>query len=164
MTPQIRAATPADLPAMLAIYNDVLLNSTAIYDERPSTLEQRRAWLEARAEQGLPVLVADAGGAAAGYGSYGPFRAWPGYRFTVEHSVYVGRPWQRQGIGKALVTSLIAAARGQGLHAMIAAVDAENEGSLRFHGALGFTEVARFREVGYKFERWLDLVFLELLL
>jgi phosphinothricin acetyltransferase len=164
MSAQIRPATHDDLPAMLTIYNHVVLHSTAIYDERPHTLEQRQAWLESRAEQGFPVLVADVEGQVAGYGSYGQFRAWPGYRFTVEHSIYIGEAWQRQGIGRRLLAALIEAARGQSMHAMIASVDAENIPSLRFHEALGFTQVAHFREVGFKFGRWLDLAFLELLL
>jgi phosphinothricin acetyltransferase len=160
----VRPATPADLPAILAIYNDAVVNTTASYDLEPSTLEQRAAWFEARAAQGFPVLVAEAEGAAAGFGSYGKFRDKPGYRHTVEHSLYVAPGLRGRGIGRALLAELIALARAEGRHAMVGGVDAENQGSLRFHRAMGFVEVARFREVGHKFGRWLDIIFVELLL
>jgi L-amino acid N-acyltransferase YncA len=100
----------------------------------------------------------------AGVGSYGPFRPWPGYRFTVEHSVYVARPYRGCGIGRSMVAALIEAARAQGMHAMIAGIDADNSASLRLHAALGFAQVAHFRQVGFKFGRWLDLICVELLL
>ncbi len=160
----IRAATEEDLPAILEIYNDAVLHSTASYDLEPSTLEQRAAWLAARKRQGFPVLVAEVGGAVAAFGTYGTFREKPGYRHTVEHTVYVAPGYRRHGLGRALVAELVELARAQGKHAMVGAVDAENEGSLRFHLAMGFVEVGRFREVGHKFGRWLDLIFVERLL
>lgn len=160
----LRPATPADLPAILAIYNDAVLHTTASYDLEPSTLAQRAAWLDERTRQGFPVIVADEGGEVVGFGSYGTFRDKPGYRHTVEHSVYVAPGRRGRGIGRALLAELIALARAQGKHAMVGGVDAENTGSLQFHLALGFVEVARFREVGYKFGRWLDIIFVELIL
>jgi L-amino acid N-acyltransferase YncA len=164
MSATIRPATTADLPAILAIYNDAVLNSTASYDLEPSTLEQRAAWFEERARQGFPVLVAEAGGEVIAFGAYGKFREKPGYSHTVEHTIYVAPGRRGQGVGRALLAELIALARAQGKHAMIGGVDSENEGSLRFHLALGFVEVARFREVGRKFGRWLDIIFVELIL
>lgn len=162
--PTIRPAEHTDLPAILAIYNDAVLNSTAAYDIEPSTLEQRTAWFEERARQGFPVVVAEVDGAVIGFGGYGKFREKPGYRFTVEHTVYVAPDRRGRGIGRALLAELIGRARAQGMHAMVGGIDSENAGSLRFHLALGFVEVARFREVGHKFGRWLDIIFVELIL
>ena len=158
----IRVAEAGDLPGILAIYNDVLATSTAIYAEVPSTLDDRRAWWQGRQAQGFPVLVAADGGEVLGFASYGEWRgAWPGYRYTVEHSVHVRVDRRGQGVGRQLVEALFPLARAQGKHVMIAGVDAENEASLRFHARLGFERVAHFREVGHKFGRWLDLVFLQ---
>lgn len=164
MQPIIRPAAPSDLPAILAIYNDAVLHTTASYDEEPATPEERAAWYAARVGAGLPVLVAELGGAVAGFSSYGPFRPKPGYRHTVEHSVYVGPAWRGRGLGRALLAPLIERARAAGLRAIIGGVDAENAASLRLHASLGFVEVGRLRQVGRKFGRWLDLVFVELLL
>lgn len=164
MTIAIRPAGQSDLPAILAIYNDAVQHTTASYDLEPTTLAQRAAWFDERVAQGFPVLVAADGAEVVGFGSFGRFRDKAGYRYSVEHSVYVAPGRRGQGIGKALVAELIGLARAQGKHAMIGGVDAENEGSLHFHRSLGFVEVARFREVGHKFGRWLDIIFVELLL
>lgn len=160
----IRPATAADLPAILAIYNDAVLNTTASYDLEPSSLEQRAAWFEERARHGFPVIVAESGGEVIAFGTYGKFREKPGYRHTVEHTIYVAPGRRGRGVGRAMLTELIALARAQGKHAMIGGIDSENAGSLRFHLALGFVEVARFRQVGHKFGRWLDIIFVELIL
>ena len=160
----IRDATTADLPGILGIYNEVIATSTAVYADDPATLDDRRTWMEMRQAQGFPVLVAEHHGAVAGFASFGDFRAWPGYRFTVEHSVHVHRDRRGEGLGSALVAALIPRAEALGKHVMIAGVDAENTGSIRFHQRLGFAQVAHFREVGFKFGRWLDLVFLQRIL
>lgn len=157
----IRDLDEDDLPGLLAIYNDVLLHSTAIYREEPATLDERRGWWQARVKAQQPVIVAVDDSGVVGFASYGDFRAWPGYRFTVEHSVHIRADRRSQGVGSLLMTPLIEHARAAGKHVMIAGVDAENAGSLRFHERLGFTRVAHFREVGFKFGRWLDLVFLQ---
>lgn len=164
MHPSIRLASPDDLPAILAIYNHAVLHTTASYDLEPSTLEQRAAWFEGRARAGFPVVVVELGGAVVGFGSYGTFREKPGYRYTVEHSLYIAPEWRGRGVGKALLAELIALARAQGKHVMVGGIDSANEGSLRFHLALGFTEVGRFREVGHKFDHWLDIIFVQLIL
>ena len=160
----IEDATEEDLPDILAIYNDVIATSTAVFSEEPVTLEDRRGWFVARTEQGYPVLVSRDAQGVAGFGSFGDFRSWPGYRFTVEHSVHVRTDRRGQGIGTALVAALVERARALGKHAVIAGVDAGNTASLRMHERLGFVVVARLPEVARKFDRWLDLVFLELLL
>lgn len=160
----IRNARTDDLPGLLEIYNDVIAKSTAVYRDEPASLEDRRQWLEARAAQGYPVLVAVDQSGVIGFASFGDFRAWPGYRFTVEHTVHIRADRRGQGVGGALMRPLIARAAEMGKHVMVAGVDAANDGSLRFHERLGFTRVAHFHEVGYKFGRWLDLVFLQRML
>jgi phosphinothricin acetyltransferase len=155
----------ADLPGILAIHNEVVANSTAIYSNDPSTLDERRAWRAQRLAQGYPVLVArDAGGQVLGFASFGDWRAWPGYAATVEHSVHVAADARRQGVGGALLSALPDRARALGKHVMLGGVDADNAASLALHEALGFERVAHFREVGRKFDRWLDLVFVQLTL
>ncbi|MBR0672303.1 GNAT family N-acetyltransferase [Neoroseomonas soli] len=153
----IRAATEADLPAITAIYNQVIATSTAIYADDPLTIEDRRAWLSARRAAGYPVLVAEEGGEVLGLSTFGDFRAFPGYRHTVEHSVHVRADARGRGLGSALVAALFEPALALGKHVMIAGVDAANEGSIRMHQRLGFERGAVLREVGRKFGRWLDL-------
>jgi phosphinothricin acetyltransferase len=153
------------LEGILAIYNDVIATSTAVFSDAPVTLDDRRAWLDGRRELGYPVLVAlDDDGGVAGFGSFGDFRTWPGYRYTVEHSVHVRADRRGEGLGTALVAELIERAARLGKHVIVAGVDADNAASLRLHERLGFTRVARMPEVARKFDRWLDLVLLELLL
>jgi phosphinothricin acetyltransferase len=163
MTIAIRDAREADLAALLAIYNDAVLTTTAVYDYKPRSAEQQAAWFRAKREQNLPVLVAEEGNTVVGFASYGPFRPWPAYLHSVENSLYVA-PDRRAGIGSLLLPALIRRAADRGLHTMIAGIDATNETSLRLHAKFGFERVAQFREVGWKFERWLDLAFLQLML
>jgi L-amino acid N-acyltransferase YncA len=158
---EIRDAREEDLPGVLAIYNDVLSTSTAIYNDTPVTLDNRRDWWQARVKQDYPVLVAGDDTGVIGFAAFGDFRSWPGYRFTVEHSVHIRADRRGQGVGQALMQPLIARASALGKHVMIAGVDADNAGSIRFHERLDFVRVAHFREVGFKFGRWLDLVFLQ---
>lgn len=161
---RIREATEADLPAILEIYNQVVRDTTAIYDDAPSTLEQRQSWFEGRRQAGFPVLVAEENGAVIGFASYGTWRARWGYRYSVEHSVHVRADHRGRGIGHALMEALIPLAQQAGLHVMIGAIDAENEGSIRFHERLGFTVSGRYPEVAYKFGRWLNLVTMQIFL
>jgi L-amino acid N-acyltransferase len=160
----IRDARETDLAAILAIYNDAVLTTTAVYDYKPRSDEQQAAWFQAKREQNLPVLVAEEGSTITGFASYGPFRPWPAYLHSVENSLYVAPEQRGRGIGSALLPGLIQRAAERGLHTMIAGVDATNEASLRLHAKFGFVRVAQFREVGWKFERWLDLAFLQLML
>jgi phosphinothricin acetyltransferase len=160
MNDGIRDARTGDLPATLAIYNHAVVHTTASYDYSPRSVERHQAWFAAKQESGLPVLVAEREGQVAGYASYGPFRAWDGYRFTVEHSVYVDEAHRRRGIASALMRQLLERAQGQGLHLMVAGIDAGNAGSLELHRRLGFEDAGVLKEAGYKFERWLDLAFM----
>ncbi len=161
---EIRDATSADIEGVLAIYNDVVRTSTAIYRDEPTTLEERSTWWSGRVQQGYPVLVAADESGVLGFASFGDFRAWPGYRYTVEHTVLVRGDCRAQGVGLALMKPLMTRAESLGKHVMVAGVDADNHPSLRFHERLGFQRVGHFHEVGFKFGRWLDLVFLERLL
>jgi phosphinothricin acetyltransferase len=162
---QIRDADDADLPGLLAIYNDVIRTSTAVYASEPVELAERRAWLAARRDRGFPVLVAVEAGTVAGFASFGDWRgAWNGYRYTVEHSVHVHADLRGRGVGRRLVEALFPRALALGKHVMIGGIDAANVESMRFHARLGFEQVARFTEVGRKFGRWLDLVFMQRLL
>lgn len=159
---RIDDAVDDDLPGVLAIYNDVIRTSTAIYRDAPATLDERRAWNETRTTNGYPLLIArDGDGGVAGFATFGDFRPWPGYRYTVEHSVHVRDGWRGRGIGTALVRELIARGTALGKHVMIAGIDADNQGSIRMHERLGFRQSGRLHEVGWKFDRWLDLVFLQ---
>jgi L-amino acid N-acyltransferase len=160
----IRDANDADLPGLLSIYNDVIATSTAVYSSVAVTLEDRREWWKARVASGYPVLIAADGSGVLGFATFGDFRTWPGYRFTVEHSVHVRSDIRGRGIGHRLVEALFPRAVALGKHVMIAGVDAANTASIRFHERLGFERVAHLREVGFKFDRWLDLVFLQRLM
>lgn len=158
---RIRPATQADLERLRSIYNDAVLRTTASYDYEPRTAEAQLQWFAGKQAGGYPVLVADDGsGEAMGFASYGSFRAWAGYRFTVEHSVYVHESARRRGIASTLVRSLLVHAAGQGLHLMVGAIDAANTGSIELHRRLGFEPAGVLKEAGYKFDRWLDLAFM----
>jgi phosphinothricin acetyltransferase len=158
---QIRDAVHADFEQVTSIYNDVLTNSTAIYSDRPSTLEERISWWRSRIAQGFPVLVAAEGAHIAGFATFGDFRAWPGYRFTVEGTVHIHAGSRGHGVGTDLLKAILARAKAMGKHVMIAGVDSENAASLRFLERFGFERAGCLREVGYKFDRYLDLVFLQ---
>ena len=160
----IRPAARTDLPAILAIYNDAVVNSTAIWNWSPVDLANREAWFEARAAQGYPILVADLGTGAVAYASFGDWRPFDGYRHTVEHSVYVAGEARGIGLGLTLLDGLVEEARRLGKHVMLGGIDATNAASLALHRKAGFIETARMPQVGRKFDRWLDLVFMQRML
>jgi L-amino acid N-acyltransferase len=157
----VQDAGEADLAGLMTIYNEVIASSTAVFTSTAVTLAERRRWWQTRTAQGYPVLIARDEHGVAAFGTFGDFRAWPGYRFTVEHTLHVRADARGRGIGTQLLRVLIERAHSLGKHVMIAGVDADNAASIRFHERLGFTQAGRLREVGYKFERWLDLVFLQ---
>ena len=160
----VRPATEADLPAILAIYNDAVASTTAIWNEVLSDLEGRRAWWQDRVGAGFPVLVAEVDGVCAGYATYGPFRPHDGYRHARELSIYVGGAHRGQGLADALMAALEAHARHAGVHVLLGALEAGNAASMALHAKHGFVETGRLPQVGRKFGRWLDLVFMQKLL
>jgi L-amino acid N-acyltransferase len=157
----IAAATRAQLPEILAIYNEVIRNTTAVYSDSEVTLGDREKWFDAKGAQGFPVLAAADASGVVGFGTFGEFRAWPCYRHSVEHSVHVRADCRRRGVGRALMLALIDAAAAMHKHVMIAGIDAENVTSISLHESLGFEAVGHFHEVGRKFGRWLDLKFMQ---
>ena len=159
MPPVIRSANHEDLPAIVEIYNEGGVATTASYDVEPVTLEDRAAWFERLRNQGHPVLVLEENGQVVGFASYGPFRDKAAYRHTVEHSVYVAEGSRSNGVGRMLLCALLDHARGRGVHVMLGVLDADNTASRAFHKSLGFIESAVLPEVGRKFGRWLDVVF-----
>jgi len=161
----IRPALHADLAGILEIYNEAVLNTTASYDCEPRTMEHRVAWFDEHVKNNYPVFVAqNEAGRIVGWSALNPYHARAGYRFTTENSVYVAADQRGCGVGKRLMPPLIAGARERGLHAIIAGIDAENDVSIRFHASFGFEKVGHFKQVGFKFGRWLDVVYMELLL
>ncbi|WP_434626339.1 N-acetyltransferase [Pseudomonas sp. Z1-29] len=165
MTYQIRDARPADLPAIRDIYNDAVLNTTAIWNEQAVDLGNRQAWFSARQTQGYPVLViSDAEDDVLGYASFGDWRPFDGFRHTVEHSVYVRSDQRGNGLGPLLMGALIERARVGGKHVMVAAIESGNAASIRLHERAGFAITGQMPQVGTKFGRWLDLTFMQLVL
>lgn len=165
----IRRAVHSDCPGILDIYNDAVLNTTASYDEEPRTLDHRLAWFDAHQREDLAVFVAeqtasDAPSHIVGWSALNRYHDRICYRFTAENSVYVDATARGSGIGSRLLQPLIPAARERGLHAILAVIDASNEASLRLHARFRFEKVGHFREVGFKFGRWLDVIYLERLL
>jgi L-amino acid N-acyltransferase YncA len=160
----IRHATEIDLQAILDIYNEAIINTTAVYSYNPHTLEMRREWFDDKAKKDIPVFVADIDSNVAGFTSYGPFRTWPAYKYSVEHSVYVHRDFRNRGIAKQLLKQLISTAREKDVHTIIGGIDAANAASIHLHKQLGFEDAAYFKQVGFKFGHWLDLRFLQLIL
>ncbi len=161
---EIRDATTDDLPAILAIHNDAVLNSTAIWTDEPTDLDERRQWFAERTAAGFPVLAAIVDGALAGYATFGPWKTKSGYRHTVENSVYVGESFYRRGIAEALMRALIARAQKSDVHVIVAAIEASNLASVALHRKLEFGVVGQMPEVGIKFGRWLDLVYMQRIL
>lgn len=151
--------------AILAIFNDAIANSTALYEYQPRTMDTMRAWFDAKAKGSFPVLgLEDEAGTLMGFASYGPFRPHAAYKYSVEHSVYVGSQFRGCGVGRRLLTEIIEAAKTQHYHLMIGGIDAENAASIALHQSLGFTHCASIKQAGFKFGRWLDLEFYQLLL
>jgi L-amino acid N-acyltransferase len=160
----IRNYQKSDAIAILDIINYNILNATALYDYSIRSLAQQESILESKIQAGFPVIVAENNGIVVGFGMYSEFRFREAYKFTVEHSVYVQQNSQGLGIGKLLLTELIQLAKKQGLHTMIGVIDAENQKSIDFHHQFGFKTVGVIKESGFKFNRWLDSVFVQLIL
>lgn len=173
----IRPARESDVAGILDIYNDAILNTTALYTYEPFTLPMMQQWFAEKTAKNLPVFVAEDTAAAAansssappkpaiaGFASYGPFRPWPAYKYAVEHSIYVHKDARGKGIAKKLLCTLIDHATAADLHTIVAGIDSQNDVSIDLHKKFGFKETGRIAQVGYKFGHWLDLVFMQLIL
>ncbi|WP_242272631.1 GNAT family N-acetyltransferase [Bacillus cereus group sp. BfR-BA-01310] len=158
----IRVATKKDLTFILNIYNDAILNTTAVYAYKPVTLENRIDWYEQKQADGYPILVYELDNKVVGFATFGPFRAWPAYKYSIEHSVYVNKEYRKNGIGTSLMKALIAIAKEREYMTLIAGIDAENEKSIAMHKNFGFVYSGTISKAGYKFNRWLDLAFYQL--
>ena len=151
--------------AILTIFNDAITNSTALYDYRPRTIEMMTGWFDAKTKGKFPVIgIENDSGELMGFASYGTFRAWPAYKYSVEHSVYVDARFRGQGIGKRLLQEIITAAQRQNYHCLIGGIDATNSVSIRLHESFGFVHCGTIGHAGFKFGRWLDLSFYQLIL
>ena len=155
----------AHAPAILDILNEAIVHSTALYDYQPRPLASMRAWFDAKAAGGFPVIGAvDDAGTLLGFASYGVWRAFPAYKYTVEHSVYVHQDARGRGLAPLLMGALIDAARAQGKHVLVGAIDAANAPSIALHRRLGFSHAGTVRQAGFKFGQWLDVAFWQLIL
>jgi L-amino acid N-acyltransferase len=161
---KIREAKIDDLQNMLNIINEAIIHTTALYDYEPRSFETQKIWFEKKISDKMPVIVAEYENQTIGYGTYGIFRPFEGYKFCVEHSIYIAKEFRGKGIGKKILEELIKLGTDQGFHTMIAGIDAENLASYEFHKKYGFREIGRFHEVGYKFNKWLDVIFMQLML
>ena len=164
METRVRPATEADLPAILAIYNEVIAKTTAAYVFEPHTLEMRQQWFAELKAGGWPVIVVESEGTIVGFGCIGVFRSKPGYKYTGEHTVHVHAEHRGKGIGGALLSALIEEAKRLELRTLIGGIDSANAASIAFHASFGFVECARIKDVAFKFGHWLDLVFMQLIL
>jgi L-amino acid N-acyltransferase len=150
---------------ILAILNDAIVNTTALYDYKPRTPGTMTAWFDAKQRGNYPLIgVISAEGELMGFASYGAFRPWPAYKYTVEHSLYVAKPYRRQGVGTLLLKNIIERATSQDHHVLVGGIDSTNAVSIALHERFGFEHVATMRQVGFKFGRWLDLCFYQLML
>lgn len=160
----IRHATEHDITSILQIVNYEILNSTVIYDYNERNLEQQTDWFKLKQKNNMPIIVAVNDNTIIGFGSYSIFRPWDAYKLSLEHSIYVDKDYRSQGIGKLLMIELINLAKKEGYHTMVAGIDTSNNRSIEFHKNFGFKEIGVFKEVGYKFDKWLDLIFMQLFL
>ena len=164
MSIKIRSYKEDDCKSILDIINYNILNSTALYDYKPRTLETQLAIFKDKLDKNFPIIVAEENNEVIGFGYYSEFRFREAYKFTVEHSVYAHQNHLGKGIGKLLLEELILLAKKQNLHTMIGVIDSENTGSIAFHEKFGFQQAGFIKDSGYKFDRWLHSVFMQLML
>lgn len=161
----INCTLDAHSDAMLAIFNEAIINSTALFDYQPRAPERMVEWFKAKAVGEFPVIGAIADdGQLLGFASYGVFRAWPAYKYSVEHSVYVHHQHRGKGVGRVLLQQLISRATEQQYHLMIGGIEMSNAGSIALHQRLAFTHAGTIKHAAFKFGRWLDLGFYQLIL
>jgi len=164
MSVEIREARENDIQGILEIVNYAITHTTAIYHYDLQTYEEQLTWFQDKKSKGFPIYIAEEEGKVLGFGGYGPFRFRKAYNKTIEHSIYIHHKARRKGIGRLLMNRLITQARKEGYHTMIAGVDMANSSSKLFHEQFGFIEIGTFKEIGYKFDKWLDVCFLQLML
>ncbi|ARH78706.1 GNAT family N-acetyltransferase [Staphylococcus aureus] len=158
----IRCAKKEDLNAILAIYNDPIINTTAVYTYEPQTIDERIAWFETKQRNHEPIFVFEENGSVLGFATFGSFRPWPAYQYTIEHSIYVDASARGKGIASQLLQHLIVEAKAKGYRTLVAGIDASNEASIKLHQKFNFKHAGTLTNVGYKFDYWLDLAFYEL--
>jgi len=162
---KIADCTLQQAPEILAIFNHEIAHTTAIYDSKPRNLDWMEAWFEAKRKGNYPIIGAfTESGSLAGFATFGPFRSWPGYKYSVEHSVYVDKEYRGKGLGKGLLQTLLQKARQQDYHMIIGGIDSSNTPSIRLHCSVGFVHCASIKQAGFKFGHWLDLEFYQLIL
>jgi len=158
----IREANENDLMDILEIYNDAILNTTAVYAYKAHTLNERAQWYKTKKQDGHPILVFEKDDKVVAFATFGPFRAWPAYKYTIEHSIYVHRNYRNQGIATKLMQEIIRIATERGYATLVAGIDAANENSIKMHERMGFKYSGVIKKAGYKFSKWLDLAFYQL--
>lgn len=158
----IRCAKKEDLNAILAIYNDAIINTTAVYTYEPQTIDERIAWFETKQRNHEPIFVFEENGSVLGFATFGSFRPWPAYQYTIEHSIYVDASARGKGIASQLLQHLIVEAKAKGYRTLVVGIDASNEASIKLHQKFNFKHAGTLTNVGYKFDYWLDLAFYEL--
>ncbi|WP_055071404.1 GNAT family N-acetyltransferase [Clostridium massiliamazoniense] len=158
----IREANKKDLEDILEIYNDAIMNTTAIYTYKPETLEEKKQWYEKKKQGGYPLLVFEEDNRVVGFATFGPFRAWPAYKYTIEHSIYVHKDYRNHGIATKLMKEIIKIANEREYATLVAGIDAANEGSIKMHEKMGFKYSGIVTKAGFKFGKWLDLAFYQL--
>ncbi|HFQ1881143.1 TPA: N-acetyltransferase family protein [Staphylococcus aureus] len=158
----IQCAKKEDLNAILAIYNDAIINTTAVYTYEPQTIDERIAWFETKQRNHEPIFVFEENGSVLGFATFGSFRPWPAYQYTIEHSIYVDASARGKGIASQLLQHLIVEAKAKGYRTLVAGIDASNEASIKLHQKFNFKHAGTLTNVGYKFDYWLDLAFYEL--
>jgi len=158
----IREATEKDLMDILEIYNDAILSTTAVYDYTAHTLDDRTQWYETKKQHGYPLLVFEKNDKVVAFATFGPFRAWPAYKYTIEHSVYVHKNYRNEGIATKLMQEIIKIANAREYATLVAGIDATNENSIKMHERMGFNFSGVIKKAGYKFNKWLDLAFYQL--
>lgn len=158
----IREASENDLKSILEIYNDAILNTTAIYAYKIQTLEEKKQWYEKKKQDGYPLLVFEENDKVVGFATFGPFREWPAYKYTIEHSIYVHKDYRKHGIATKLMKEIIKIANKREYATLVAGIDASNEGSIKMHEKMGFKYSGTVTKAGFKFGKWLDLAFYQL--
>lgn len=155
----IREATEEDLEGILNIYNDAIINTTAVYAYQAHTIDQRIKWFKDKRQEGYPIIVFEKESKVAGFATFGSFRAWPAYKYTIEHSVYVSNEFRKEGIAKKLLEEIIKIADEREYETLVAGIDAANGPSIKLHERLGFEYSGTIKKAGFKFGKWLDLAF-----